>query len=291
MRQALFPIVTSVLFSGSYVAGKYTTLDLDPLTTTLARYLVALAVLALLALAPSASLRLAPRDLLRVMLLGVFGIVGYHYFFFASLRHTEVANTGIINATSPLATALLAWLLLRERLPARAYAGVAIALAGVVVLVSRGDTGSLLSVGVRLGDGLMLLAVLSWAIYGVLVKGLSERYSGFTLTFHATLFGVGWLLLLAPFAGAPASLAKMSATSSWAVLYMGVCGSGLGYLTYNLSVRAIGPTRTASAVYSLVAILVAALALAFFGEPVTPVMAASALLVLLGLWLVMNSSG
>ena len=43
MNRVLLPLMTSVLFSGSYIAGKYTTLDLGPLTTTALRYLVALA--------------------------------------------------------------------------------------------------------------------------------------------------------------------------------------------------------------------------------------------------------
>ena len=42
--------MTSVLFSGSYIAGKYTTLDLGPLTTTLLRYLIALGFLSVLLL-------------------------------------------------------------------------------------------------------------------------------------------------------------------------------------------------------------------------------------------------
>ncbi|NIM28947.1 MAG: EamA/RhaT family transporter, partial [Gammaproteobacteria bacterium] len=48
MKRILFPLTTSVLFSGSYIAGKYTTVDLDPLTATLLRYFVALLFLTLL---------------------------------------------------------------------------------------------------------------------------------------------------------------------------------------------------------------------------------------------------
>ena len=43
-----------------------------------------------------------------MMLLGVTGIVAYHYFFFLSLRFTDVANTAIINALSPVVTAIAA---------------------------------------------------------------------------------------------------------------------------------------------------------------------------------------
>ena len=63
----------------------------------------------------------------------------------------------------------------------------------------------------------------------------------------------------------------------------GVCGSGLGYLLYNLSIRKIGPTRTSSFVYSVIPLIVAVLALLFFQQPITPIMIGSLVLILIGL--------
>ena len=124
--------MTSVLFSGSYIAGKYTTLDLGPLTTTLLRYVVALLFLSSLLLHYKRSaLVLRSRDIAPALLLGLFGIVGYHYFFFLSLRYTEVANTAIINALSPVLTGVAAALLIKERLSRANYAGLVIAFAVV----------------------------------------------------------------------------------------------------------------------------------------------------------------
>ena len=93
MKRVLLPLATSVLFSGSYVGGKYTTLDLGPLTTTALRYSIALAFLAsLLVHYRTHHLRVAFRDVPALVGLGLTGIVGYHYFFFASLRYTQVAK-------------------------------------------------------------------------------------------------------------------------------------------------------------------------------------------------------
>ena len=66
---------------------------------------------------------------------------------------------------------------------------------------------------------------------------------------------------------------------------MGVGTSGLGYLLYNRAIALSGPTRTAGVVYSLVPLGVAALAWAWFGEPVTGIMAGSTVLILAGLYL------
>ena len=284
MNRVLLPLMTSVLFSGSYIAGKYTTLDLGPLTTTLLRYLIALLFLSgLLLHYKRRALILHRRDIVPALLLGLFGIVGYHYFFFQSLRYTEVANTAIINALSPVLTSLAAAVLIKERLSRGNYAGILVAFIGVLLLLSRGDSDTILSLRFNKGDLLMLLSVVSWMVYALLIRTMLDRYSGFTLTFYATLFGVLMLLVLAPQEAPLGDIREISRTSLLAVVYMGICGSGLGYLLYNLSIREIGPTRTSSFVYSVIPLIVAGLALLFFQQPITPIMIVSMILILIGL--------
>lgn len=284
--------MTSVLFSGSYIAGKYTTLDLGPLMTTLLRYLIALLFLSgLLVHYKRSSLKLRRRDIAPAALLGLFGIVGYHYFFFLSLRYTEVANTAIINALSPVLTGAAAALLLKERLGRKNYVGIFIAFLGVLILLSGGDIETLLAVRFNRGDLLMILSVASWVVYALMIRSLLNRYSGFTLTFYATLFGVLILVFIAPQETSLESLRAISRASWLSVIYMGICGSGLGYLLYNLSIREIGPTRTSSFVYSVIPLMVAVLALLFFDQPITPIMIASMALILVGLHLMLTMKG
>jgi len=284
MNRVLLPLMTSVLFSGSYIAGKYTTLDLGPLTTTLLRYLIALLFLSgLLLHYKRRALSLRRRDIVPALLLGLFGIVGYHYFFFQSLRYTEVANTAIINALSPVLTSLAAAVLIKERLSRGNYAGVLVAFIGVLLLLSRGDSNTILDLRFNKGDLLMLLSVISWMVYALLIRSMLDRYSGFTLTFYATLFGVVILLVLAPWEAPLADIQEISRASLLAVVYMGICGSGLGYLLYNSSIREIGPTRTSSFVYSVIPLIVAVLALIFFQQPITPIMIVSMIFILIGL--------
>jgi len=95
-------------------------------------------------------------------------------------------------------------------------------------------------------------------------------------------------LLIVPLGELPARLAAMSTSSVIAILYMGIAGSGLGYLTFNLSVKSLGATRTSSLVYSIIPIVVAALAYLFFAEPVTLAMLLSTVLILVGLKLVVS---
>ncbi len=91
------------------------------------------------------------------------------------------------------------------------------------------------------------------------------------------------LVFLAPQEAPLGEIQKISRASLLSVIYMGICGSGLGYLLYNLSIREIGPTRTSSFVYSVIPLIVAVLALLFFQQPITPIMIASMVLILVGL--------
>jgi drug/metabolite transporter (DMT)-like permease len=138
------------------------------------------------------------------------------------------------------------------------------------------------------GDLLMLCSVTSWVVYALLIKKLLKFYSGFTLTFYAALFGVAALFFLVLSENFFEQVCAISATSIWAVLYMGVCASGLGYLLYNLSIDKIGPTKTSSFVYSFVPIFVAILASLFFDESITLIMISSICLIILGLYFMMR---
>jgi drug/metabolite transporter (DMT)-like permease len=228
-------------------------------------------------------LRMAKGDMPACAMLGLFGIVGYHSLFFASLNYTSVGNTAVINAFNPAVTAVLAALFIRERLSWVNYGGVIIALAGVILVVTHGQVGSLIEGSINLGDLLMLAAVVSWAIYALVVKKLSRTYNSLALTFHAALFGLPMLVILSLIEHPFGRIMAMSSTVYWAVLYMGVVASGIGYLLYNLSIREIGPTKTSSMVYSIVPVTVAVLAALFFGEPITMIITASIVLVIVGL--------
>lgn len=283
MRHAvLLPIATSLLFAGSFVAGELTTRELKPLSITLFRYFFALIFLEIVRrLTKPRVPRLSAKEWAAMALLGWTGIVGYHYFFFLALRHTEIANTAIINALSPILTGLLAAYFLGERLSWRNYAGVLLAVLGVWILVARGEWARIWTVGK--GEQLMFLGLFSWILYSLVVKRLATRLSGFTITYCSTLCGVAWLILLASLESFWNEWREVDSSLFLAILYMGVCASGIGYLVYNLAIIQLGPTQTAGLINSLVPVLVAVLAYLFFAEPITWPMVASTGLILIGM--------
>ncbi|MFC2132976.1 DMT family transporter [Bacteroidota bacterium] len=287
-KKLILPTITSLLFAGSFVAAKYSTLDLGPLTTSLLRYLIALLFLSILAFHRGwKSIRIEKKDILSHVMLGLTGIVGYHYFFFTALRYTDVANTAIINAFSPMVTGLMAAIFIKERLELKNYIGIVTAALGVLIIITKGEITSLFALNFNLGDMLMLCSVINWVIYSLIIKKLLHKYDGYTVTYFATCFGVILLMLLATTENFASQLNSISIVSVWSVVYMGIAASGIGYLLYNYSIKEIGPTRTSSLVYSIVPIFVAVLAFIFFDENITFIMIGSICLVLAGLRLMM----
>lgn len=286
-RQSLLAVLTSLLFAGSFVAGKYTTDEMGPLLITLLRYIIAAAFLGLLVWQQGdigQRIDEASRsDKICFFLLGTFGVVGYHFFFFSSLRYTAVANSAIINAFNPVVTGFLAAVVLKEKLALRNYVGGAIAILGVLVLLTNGNLSALLQFQLNAGDLLMLCAVLCWACYSILLRYLGRRYSGLAMSYYGALFGVAQLSLLVLPELWQTGWPSLSWESVVGVFYMGIGASGIGYLLFTLSTQRIGPTKSTSIVYSGVPVWVALLAWLFFAEPITPWMIVSMALILLGL--------
>jgi drug/metabolite transporter (DMT)-like permease len=79
-------------------------------------------------------------------------------------------NGAVINSAGPVLIAIACWLILGDRLRAPQVLGIAISLAGVVVVVMRGDTSQLPQLGESIGELLMLLGLAVWALYTALLR-------------------------------------------------------------------------------------------------------------------------
>jgi drug/metabolite transporter (DMT)-like permease len=119
--------------------------------------------------------RLAGRDLLFAAAAGV-ALAGHFAAWFESLRFTSVAAAVTLVQAQPLFVAVGATLLLEERIGLPRAVGIAVALAGMVVM-SAGDLLSGSAVGARplLGDGLAVLGAVLAAGYVLAGRSLRQR--------------------------------------------------------------------------------------------------------------------
>jgi drug/metabolite transporter (DMT)-like permease len=223
------------------------------------------------------------RDLPRMAVVGVLGIVANQITFVVALHYTSVAHGAIVGAMSPVLVLLGAAALGQERLRARRVAGVLASAAGVVVLQLGRAPGSQASLA---GDAIMLCNAALFAGFSLFGKTVAEEVG--TLALNAVAYWGGALVVL-PFAlwglvhvGGPAQVGARA----WAgILYMSFAPSIIGYLIYSHALRYLPASGAASITY-LQPVLATALAVLFLGERPGLGYACGALVILCGLWLV-----
>jgi len=205
-----------------------------------------------------------------------------------ALHFTTAINGGLVNAAQPAVTAMLAWLLLREKLSVRQVAGILLAVIGIVAMISRLNWTVITSFQFNAGDVLMLVAVVSYGLYATNVRKLPKQL-GLNATLFC-LFAAGSLALI-PFAIAEAIYFDR-VTFSWqiaaAVVYLALIPSVLAMWLWNTAIHQVGVNR--SAVFlNLIPVFGAAMAIAFLGESLQAYHLIGALLVGAGIALVVRA--
>ncbi len=150
--------------------------------------------------------------------------------FFVAIRDTSVAIGMFLQFLAPVWVALLAPLVARSRTDAVVYPALAIALAGLAVILAP----SLLGEGIRLspwGVAAGLLAGVGYAAFQLIVKGLTRRVSAVTIVFTEAWLDALLLLPLALWQTVGAGY-RLTTRDLVAGLILGVVCTALAYLMW-----------------------------------------------------------
>lgn len=136
--------------------------------------------------------KVARKDLFLLAICGVFGVAINQLCFFHGLNRSSAINSGIIMTINPIAVAIMAYFILKESLNVTKVVGIFIGALGAILLAmqSSGGDGSTL-----LGDVLLIINALSYAVYLILVKPLMSKYSALTVTTYVFTFGAMYVFL------------------------------------------------------------------------------------------------
>lgn len=273
----LLMVLTTMFWGGSFVAGKIALPEFPPMSLTFFRFLFATAII--FPYMWSRGEKTPDRkDLPLLFGLGFLGISGYFAFQFTALLFTSAANASTINALNPLVSSFIASIVTDEKLTRRKIGLILFAFTGVLLTVTGGDVGVLLNMGFNRGDLIMLLAMVSFAIYGVYSKRATQRYSPLLVTSYVFLFGLIQIAPLMVWEGVYMN-ALSASRQAWAgIIFMAIGSSVLGYLIQQVAIQRIGVSRT-SLFINLVPIFATLFAFLILGEPITGVNLASAAII------------
>ena len=273
-------LLAQAAFGGFHVVAKAVLSSLSPLA--LAGLRVSLATPFLVWLAWRRD-RVIPerRDLPMLAFLGVLGIFANQIFFIIGLQHTTATNAAILQPSMPVFAAATAALLGIERLAPRRLAGILLSVAGALVLVN--PLRFAIDHDMAVGNLLILLNCLSYALFLVLQRPLLERIPWRTLIAWSFVFGGGGVLLVSLPWLAELHAAEVPAGAWWGVAYIVALPTVFGYAANTWAVRRSSPA-TVAAYSTLQPLITALLAVVFLGERLGWVEGLGFALIVAGLW-------
>lgn len=249
---------TVVLWASAFVAIRAALPAYGPTYLAVLRFLVASTVLAIYALIMRIRLP-AWRDLPRIALCGLVGIAGYNLALNTGEQTVTAGAASLLVNTGPIWTALLATVLLGERLRLWGWLGIVVSFAGAAVIAWGEQQG----LGLSWGAGLVLLAAIQLSLYSVLQKPLLLRYRPVEVATYAIWAGT---LLLLPFAfGLPAVVVAAPLSSTLAAIFLGVGPAALAYIAWAAALARLPAGRASSFLY-LVPAFVLLIAWLWLGE-------------------------
>ena len=290
MRTILLMVLTTMFWGGSFVASKIALPEFPPMTLTFFRFIIATAMIFPYMWSRSSSRVPNRKDIPLLFGLGFLGVSGYFAFQFSALLYTSSANASTINALNPLVSSILATLVTDERLTKRRIGLLLLGLIGVILTVTGGDPNVLLNMEFNKGDLIMVLAMLSFAVYGVYSKKATQVYEPLIVTSYVFLFGLIQITPLMLLDGVLAKVLSFSLKAWGGVVFMAIGSSVLGYQIQQVAIKRLGVNRT-SLFINLVPLWAILFSFIVLGDPITFINLVSAVIIGTAVYLNTRNNG
>lgn len=240
-------VLATLIWAGNFIIARGVIKDIPPVTLSFYRWLSATVLLLPFAwkYIPQ-SVQLVKERPWFFLLSAVTGVSMFNTFVYIAGHYSTAINMALLGTcTSPVISVVLARIFLKERIPLLRVAGMIVCIAGVLLLLSKGDFQNLVSFRFTKGDWWILAAALTFAIYNTSVK--KKPPSMAPVSFLFTVFLIGTLILV-PFyfyewehkGGISIDLSNIGA-----ILYLGLGASVICFLIWNKAIAALGSGRTA----------------------------------------------
>jgi drug/metabolite transporter (DMT)-like permease len=262
----LYPLLAIVLWSGNVIVSRMSAHTIGPEAITFYRLLLAVLLMSTFVGVPAWRNRAViwPR-LGQFAILGFLAMCLFQCLSYLAAETTTATNMAVFTALTPLLTVALSAALLGEAIPVGIVGGGILSFAGLVYLVSAGEPAALARNGLHLGDPLMFLAALVYALYGVLLKRWSLPVAGWQSTFMQAICAL--TIMFPALLATPAPMRSLNAQTLPLIAYAGGLASVVLPFLWIRGVQILGPSRCA-VFMNLLPVLTALGAILLLGEPV-----------------------
>ena len=260
--QYAFPLLAIFIWAGNTVINKLAVGVIYPTEISFYRWLLAGLLFTPFVLKPViANWSVIRPNVGKIFILGLLGMVIYQSLAYFAAALTSATNMGIILSLMPLMVLTLSIISLGQRLTVGALVGAVLSFAGVLVVVSNGSLEALLAHGLNLGDAMMLIATLAYAIYSTLLKKWQLRLPPLQMLYLQVLVAI--VLLFPLYVVSPKVGPNLH--NIGLVLYACVLASMLAPLAWMKAVAVLGPSRT-SLFFNLLPLMTALIAAVVLNE-------------------------
>jgi drug/metabolite transporter (DMT)-like permease len=277
-------LAVSLTFGANYVIAKFAFREITPLSMVVFRTVGTALILGTVLQFKRKSDRpkIERREFGEMFLLSVLGISFNMWCFLEGLSRSSATNAAIMLVAIPVLTLGFAILLGREKPTARRIAGIAVGLAGALLLILP-KGGVALSGEAFTGNLFLFTGAASYSIYLVLSKPILSR--------HDPLVVVTWIFTMAGLTTLPfgfiglrtIAATGLSTTGTWSLVYIIVGATAIPYLLNSWALRHVASSIVA--VYILVQPIVAAwMGRIFLGERLAPNAALAGVLIVSGVF-------
>lgn len=270
LATALILTVPPLMWAGNAVVGRLAADLIPPMTLNFIRWVIAFLILLPMTwqiLRPNSSLWPVWR---RYLVLGLLGVGCYNALMYLALHTSTPLNVTLVGASVPVWMLLIGTLFFKQRISTMQALGSVLSMAGVVVVLTRGDIARLAQIEFVAGDFYMVLASIAWAFYSWMLsqpKDPADIRSDWAAFLMAQMvFGLAWAGV---FAGGEWALTEASVSWGWpllaVLLYVAIGPAILAYRCWGIGVQRVGPAM-ASFFGNLTPLIAALLSAAFLGE-------------------------
>jgi len=277
-------ILLAIIFWGtSFVATKTVLYEIKPATIIILRLILASILLTIIALLTKRKFSLNLKSHGWIFILALVAV--FHLWIqVTGLQYTTAANTGWIIGTAPVFMAILGFVFYKERITLLQFLGILVALAGLLLLIGKGD---ITNIGLieNQGDLLVLGSAFTWGVYSMVNKKISLSYSPLMTILYLFLM---MAVIIIPFnlnTETISSVINLSFISWMWILFLGIFCSGVAYVVWAQALRDMESAKVGAFLYFEPLVTVIA-AWFFLQEEITLLMIFSGLLITAGVFIV-----
>lgn len=281
----VFALLATILWSGNFIVARDIKDIVDPYSLSFYRWLLATIILLPFAIVPLIkNIVIVKRHFIYLSIVSILGVSLFNTLIYIASHTSSALNLSIISITFPIIVIIISRVIFKEHIGINKFTGILIVLAGVLLLITRGDISVLVNITFNIGDLWVLLAAISFAVYSILLRYKPKTLSMITFQLITFILGTIYLIPLFLWEFDTRVINEPTLNNTISILYIAICSSLLAFIFWNKSIELLGATK-AGMIYYTLPIFTGSLAFIFLDETISYVHLFSILLIFIGIYI------